>query len=258
MNALTIDDLQFVKQIKGASSSFELQGRTRDSEVIRDIETNNIGRTKPKKNIKSLTLQELIVQKREKLDAVKSDINVHIYHAYRSMLTYMESISGLNESTTDTFKDMIVKNWNWFIEPKAKDKRKQPLALPKTDPDDEHFDNNESSFKKNKRNQDDPAPPSGPGGTQNTRSSGTTGNGGSTNAAAKQNAALAEIDGLCVDWAAISSYSSNDGNNCGWHADYSIRDDHFPHQGEDEDDSFSSSDDDHDDSDYDSRGDEKK
>ena len=200
----------------------------------------------------------MIADTRVKLAIVKSTqkIDVHVHDVFESMLRNMESLAPLNESTKDTFKDMIVKNWNWFIKRNMNEKPKSTTSMSQerdTDPDDENFDDDEKSVKKNKGNPDGPASRSGPSGTE-TANGGTERRSGFSNPATLQNAVHAKWAVACSDWDVISSYSSSDDNDFGWDAPYRVNEDHFQCQGKYDDDSFNSSDNDNDDDDDISRG----
>ena len=126
-NATRIDDITFVRKLDGSV----LIGDQRDEAVLKDIKDNNPNRTK---SIKSL--DQLMVQKKEDLEVRKSVIDAPAYHTFKSLLVSIESQateSGapLDKSTEAMFKQIITKNWDWFIQPKVNESRKRSTKVAK-------------------------------------------------------------------------------------------------------------------------------
>ena len=123
-NATSIGGITFMSKVTGSV----LQLDQRDDAVMKDMKNNNPDRIK---SIKSL--EQLMVQKKKELEGRKSEIDEPVYHTFKSLLVSIEShatesSAPLDESTENKFKQMINKHWDWFIEPKATEKRKGPDA----------------------------------------------------------------------------------------------------------------------------------
>ena len=120
-SATSIDDIAFMKKLEGHTSLSPLLGDERDEAVMKDMRDNNPNRIKTEKSFTAF-----ITDRKTKLLGLKSEINAHVYHILLLMLENMESRAPLDESTEETFRQMINKNWDWFVKPKMTEKRKGP------------------------------------------------------------------------------------------------------------------------------------